>query len=77
MMGIGRRWSSNLAAFPMGLLLVLAGVPLLFLLAHLAAGGIRIEWSSFGRTMGFAIGGAVVSTAAGGAIGRQLSSWVF
>ena len=53
----------------MGLLLVLAGAPLLFLLAHLAAGGIRIEWSSFGRTMGFAIGGAAVSTAAGGMIG--------
>src|SRR5437867_559549 len=69
MMRIGRRLSSNLAALPMGVLLALAGVPLLFLLAHLTAGGTTIEWSSFARTMGFAMGGAAVSTAAGGAIG--------
>ena len=53
----------------MGLLLALTSVPLLFLLAHLSGDVLGLQWSSFGRTLGFAIGGAAVSTTAGGAIG--------
>jgi iron(III) transport system permease protein len=70
---INCRWAPRLVALPMGLLLGLTSVPILFLLAHLSGAGFKIEWSSFGRTLGFALGGAAVATTIGGAIG-MLSS---
>ena len=74
---IDRRWSSSLVALPMELLLGLTSVPLLFLLAHSSSDGLGVEWSSFGRTLAFAVGGAVVATTEGGAIGILLSTREF
>ena len=53
----------------MSLLLGATAVPILFLLARLPAAGPGIEWSAFGPTLGFALGGAVVATMTGAAIG--------
>jgi iron(III) transport system permease protein len=53
----------------MGLLLGLTSVPLLFLLVHVSGDAVAIEWSSFGWTLAFAVGGAAVATGTGGAIG--------
>ena len=63
------RATPRAAALPMGLLLGLTSVPLLFLLVHISGDAVAIEWSSFGRTLAFAVGGAAVATATGGAIG--------
>jgi ABC-type Fe3+ transport system permease subunit len=54
---------------PMGILVGLTSVPLLFLLTHFSGAGLAIEWSSFGPTLGFAVGGAAVATTTGGAVG--------
>ena len=53
----------------MAALLGVASVPLIFLFARLPAAGIGFEWSSFARTLGFAVGAAAVSTTVGTAIG--------
>ena len=68
-----RRWGRGFAALPLGLLLGLTSAPLLFLLARVSAAGLALDWSSFGPTLGFALGGAVVATTTGGAMG-MLSS---
>jgi ABC-type Fe3+ transport system permease subunit len=57
----------------MVLLLGLTSVPLAFLLGHLSGDGLAIEWSSFGPTLAFAVGGAAVATVTGGAIGALSS----
>lgn len=64
-----RRWRARLAVLPMGLLLGLTALPLLALLAHVGRSGPLIEGSSFGLTTAFAVGGAVVATTTGGALG--------
>jgi iron(III) transport system permease protein len=71
------RWASRVVALPMGLLLGLTSVPLVFLLRHLSGAGLAIEWSSFGRTLGFATGGAAIATMTGGALGMLSSLRTF
>lgn len=61
----------------MGLLLGLTSVPLIFLLLRLSTAGLAIEWSSFGRTLGFAVGGAGLATMTGGALGMLSSVRTF
>lgn len=77
MIPIERRWIARLAVLPMALLLGLTAVPLLALLAHVSGDGIHVEWSSFAPTIAFAIGGAAVATAAGGALGILLGTRSF
>jgi iron(III) transport system permease protein len=64
--GISRLWALVL---PMGILLGLTSVPLVFLFRHFSDASLAIEWSSIGPTLGFAVGGAVVATITGGALG--------
>ena len=66
-----RRWTSRLAALPLGLLLGATAVPLVYVLAHVS-GDLSLESSSFGQTLVFAVGGAAIATAAGGAIGMLI-----
>jgi ABC-type Fe3+ transport system, permease component len=68
--GILRLWALVL---PMGILLGLTSVPLVFLFRHFADASLAIEWSAFGPTLGFAVGGAAIATITGGALG-MLSS---
>jgi ABC-type Fe3+ transport system permease subunit len=70
---ISRRRSSRFVAVPLALLLGLMSVPLLFLLTGLRDADLGIEWSSFGPTLGFAVGGAALASITGAAIG-MLSS---
>src|SRR5215217_1747988 len=63
----------GIAALPLALVLAAASAPLVFLVARIPDAGLVIDWSSFGPTLRFAIGGAVVATTTGGAIG-MLSS---
>ena len=63
------RWTPRVVVLPIGLLLGFASIPLVFLLIHLSGVGLAIEWSSFGRTLGFAVGGAAIAPMTGGAIG--------
>lgn len=53
----------------MGLLLGLTSVPLVALFAHMSGDRFGIEWSPVARTLEFAVGGATIATALGGAIG--------
>ena len=64
--GILRLWALVL---PMGILLGLTSVPLVFLFRRFSDASLAIEWSSIGPTLGFAVGGAVVATITGGALG--------
>lgn len=77
MIRANRRWTSRAVALPMALLLGLTSVPLIFLLLRLSAAGLAIEWSSFGRTLGFAVGGAAMATMTGGALGMLSSVRTF
>jgi iron(III) transport system permease protein len=57
----------------MGVLLGLTSIPLFFLLARVSSrAGVGLDWSSFGPTLGFALGGAAVATTLGGAAGMLL-----
>jgi iron(III) transport system permease protein len=64
----------GLAALPMTLLLGAASAPLLFLLAGLAMSAPRLELTSLARTLGFAVGGGLVSTVVGLAAGSILGT---
>src|SRR5438034_770720 len=64
----------GLAALPMTLLLGAASAPLLFLLAGLAVLSPRLEFASLARTLGFAVGGGLVSTAVGLTAGSILGT---
>jgi ABC-type Fe3+ transport system permease subunit len=70
----GRRtWNVCVRVLPMGILLGVTCLPLVFLLRHISDESLAIEWSSFGPTLGFAVGGAAIATITGGALG-MLSS---
>ncbi len=56
-------------ALPVGLLLGAAALPIVSLLARIDAAGDRLDSSSLMQTLGFALGGAVVSTVVGAAAG--------
>lgn len=69
---------SRFAALQVAVLLGLTSVPLLYLLARASPGaGLELDWSSYGSTLGFALGGAAVATALGGATGMLLSVRAF
>ena len=69
MIRIGGWLSSLIAVLPMGLLLALTSVPLIFLVGHVSAREIAIDWSALWRTIRFAAGGAAISTIVGAALG--------
>ena len=69
MIQIPRRGRARFAVLPMALLLGLTSLPLLALLGYVRHTGSFIDGSSFGLTTAFAMGGAVVATTTGGALG--------
>jgi iron(III) transport system permease protein len=74
---IARRWLARLAVLPLAVLLGLTSIPLFSLLGRFSSGGPRIDWFSFGPTVAFAMGGAVVAVAAGGMLGILLGTRAF
>jgi iron(III) transport system permease protein len=68
-----RRWSAATAALPLGLLLGITALPLIYLLTNVSGAGFAPEWSSVGPSLEFAVVGGAIATVVGGAIGVLFS----
>jgi len=64
-----RSFLAALVAAPMAALLLLASLPLLYLLFRLETSAAPLDFASLGHTLGFALGGAALSSLVGGTAG--------